>query len=84
MALSVAVLLAFVVATALYLWTRPLAIGQLTAADHQTMMQLVAGRTSDPIREVKPRDTVVVVETLWHCYYFERTGTGWKITREGS
>jgi hypothetical protein len=77
-------LAATVVAAGWYLWTRPLPVGQLTVTDHQTLTQLVAGRTSDPIREVKPRETVVIVETLWHCYEFERTRTGWTITREGS
>jgi hypothetical protein len=85
MGASVALLLAIAVGAIWHVATRPLPVGQLTPADHQSITQLVAGRTADPIQEVKPRDTVVIVETLWHCYEFERTRSGgWRIIWEGS
>jgi hypothetical protein len=83
--LTVAALLAVVIATTWHVATRPLPVGQLTPADQSAITQLVATRTRDPIREVKSRDTVVIVETLRHCYEFERTREGgWKIIWEGS
>jgi hypothetical protein len=82
----VALLLAAVVTYAL---SRPRPVGQLTAADLQTITNIIRGEIAEQIVDIRPQDTVVVIDTgrngvCYHCFYGERTRTGWRVSWRGT
>ena len=69
--------------------SRPRRVGQLTATDLQTITNVIRGEIAEQITDIRPRDTAVVIDTgldgvCYHCFYVERTRTGWKITWRGT
>lgn len=69
--------------------SRPLPIGELTDADVQAITNVIGGEIAEQITDIRPRDTVVVIDTgrdgvCYHCFFVERTRTGWKVTWKGT
>lgn len=69
--------------------SRPRPVGQLTVTDLQTITNVIRGEIAEEITDIRPRDTVVVIDTgrngvCYHCFFVERTWKGWKVTWRGT
>ena len=72
-----------------FLLSRPRPVGQLTTADLHAITKVIRGEIAEQITDIRPRDTLVVIDTgrdgvCYHCFYVERTRSGWKVTWRGT
>ena len=54
-----------------------------------TITNIIRGEIAEQITDIRPRDTVVVIDTgrngvCYHCFYVERTRKGGKVTWRGT